>query len=71
MTEQRDIRFMIDINTYKKMHADAQIRGRLKDEIGPEAMAQDEPPSGSFALLLPPNIYGFNMQEKKWSMPRS
>jgi len=68
MIVQRDVRFMIAVNTYK-MHPDAQTKGRMRDEVGPEAMAQDEPPSGNFTLLLLPNIFGFNMQEKKWSMP--
>jgi hypothetical protein len=66
---QTDVRFMIDITTYKKMHADSAVSKRhLRDDLGPEAMAQDAPPGENFLLLLPPSILGFNMQEKKWSM---
>ena len=58
---------MIDITTYRKMHPDAKaFSHRLRDDLGPEKMAQDEPPGGDFLLLLPANVYGFNMQEKKW-----
>lgn len=62
---------MIDTNTYKKMHPDAQKGRRLRDEIGAEAMAKDTAPSEEFVLMLPPNLLGFNMQEKKWSTSRS
>ncbi len=59
---------MIDITTYRKMHPDAAIfKLRLTDELGEEAMKKEEPPGEEFLLLLPPNVYGFNMQEKKWS----
>jgi hypothetical protein len=68
-----DARFMVDMQTYKKMHSEVSVKGRkgddsrhTRDDLGPDAMAQDEPPSKQFPLLLPPNIYGFNMQDKKW-----
>jgi hypothetical protein len=60
---------MIDMTTYKKMHADKTTsKRRMRDDLGANAMAQDEPPGDLFLLLLPPNIFGFNMQEKKWSI---
>ncbi|KAI9876054.1 MAG: hypothetical protein M1830_007447 [Pleopsidium flavum] len=62
-----DVRFMIDTTTYKKMHPDAVISNfLLRDDLGPKVLEQDEPPDGDFVMLLPPNIFGFNMQEKKW-----
>ncbi|KAL9117302.1 MAG: hypothetical protein Q9187_006162, partial [Circinaria calcarea] len=62
-----DVRYMVDIATYRKMHPKAAVfHRRLRDELGPEKMAQDEPPGGEFLLLLPAHVYGFKMQEKKW-----
>lgn len=62
---------MIDISAFQKMHPESRkiIGGRSPDNVLPpeEANAED-PPSGDFLLLLPSNIYGFQMQEKKWSM---
>jgi hypothetical protein len=59
-------RFMIDVATYWKIHSDKRLPPFV-DQLG-GAMAQDEPPEGNFIFLLPPNIFGFNMQEKKWGM---
>ncbi|KAI9869908.1 MAG: hypothetical protein M1830_004937 [Pleopsidium flavum] len=62
-----DVRFMIDTTTYRKMHPDAaKSNPQLRDDLGPKALERDEPPDGDFVMLLPPNIFGFNMQEKKW-----
>ena len=36
------------------------------DELGPEAMARDEPPDDQFELLLPLKIKGYNLRRKKW-----
>ncbi len=55
--------------TYWKIHSNK--RGEpFEDQLG-DAMNEEEPPEGNLLLLLPPNIYGFNMQEKKWSMTAS
>lgn len=59
-------RFMIDIATYKKMHADTKTnQRRLRDDLGDDVSTAD-PPSEDFLLLLPHTFLGFNMQEKKW-----
>lgn len=59
---------MVDITTYKRMHPATDIaKSRLKDGIGKQAMENDPPPDDKFVLLLPPFVYGFNMQEKEWS----
>lgn len=57
-------RFMVDVATYWKIHSN-QRNETYEDQLG-DAMNEDEPPEGNFLLLLPPSIYGFNMQEKKW-----
>jgi hypothetical protein len=58
---------MIDIGIYKKMHPNSSNYKTLnRDDLGLEAMASDIPPGGVFTLLLPSQLIGFNMQEKKW-----
>jgi len=57
---------MIDSLTYRAMHPGANSNV-LIDELGPEAMACDKPPSQEFLLLLPNIATGFDMSEKKWS----
>jgi hypothetical protein len=37
-----------------------------EDELGEQIMSCDDPPKGSFVYIVPANIYGFDMQEKKW-----
>ena len=60
---------MIDITTYKKMHPEAAISNKLlRNYLEPKVMDSEEPPDGDFLLLLPPNIFGFDMLEKKWGM---
>ncbi|KAI9738381.1 MAG: hypothetical protein M1834_008884 [Cirrosporium novae-zelandiae] len=62
--EYDDARFMIDIFTYRKMHPSKDRR--LRNDLGPEAMEFEEPPDEEFLLLLPTDVLGYNMQEKKW-----
>jgi hypothetical protein len=71
---------MIDIETYKEMHvvesssepqnrhiSEAVVNGQ--DDIGPNIMSKDEPPSDDkFLLCLPNTIVAFNMNAKKWSL---
>ncbi|KAI1751152.1 hypothetical protein F4782DRAFT_505964 [Xylaria castorea] len=66
-----DERYMIDLKAYRSLHKnnqyDRMLQGSgLADELGPEAMKNDEPPDDKFELLLPPTIKGFNMRRKKW-----
>jgi hypothetical protein len=63
---QTDTRFMIDLATFYKMHPEKRPITRLTDHLGVEASAREKPPGGNFLLLLPANVQGFNMQEKKW-----
>lgn len=62
---------MIDHLTYRSLHKDNQYEGNgwkkgLKDELGAEAMARDDPPDDEFELLLPLTIKGYNLRRKKW-----
>ena len=58
---------MIDLKTHRSVHPDNKLyQSHLKDELGPEAMARDEPPNEQFELLLPLQIKGYNLRRKKW-----
>lgn len=62
---------MIDLHTYRSLHKDNHFdnygwKKSLQDELGPEAIARDEPPDGQFELLLPLKIKGYNLRKKKW-----
>jgi SpoVK/Ycf46/Vps4 family AAA+-type ATPase len=60
---------MIDYNTYRELHPDAvAFHKESKDDLGEGTMDKNEPPDGSFVLLLPATIDGFAIQDKKWSM---
>ena len=59
-----DLRYMIDPITYKTLHKNnAQP---LRDDLGPEVVSAEKPPSDPFPLLLPATINGFSMRNKKW-----
>ncbi|KAJ5369035.1 uncharacterized protein N7496_008795 [Penicillium cataractarum] len=58
-------RYMVDVKTYHRMHENAESSFQ-KDDLGPEATSKDDPPSGSFLMLLPHKIYGFGFTDKKW-----
>ena len=59
-----DLRYMIDLMTYKKLHK--SYAPSLRDDLGPELSSAEKPPSDLFPLLLPATINGFNMRNKKW-----
>ncbi|KAK6508672.1 hypothetical protein TWF506_010751 [Arthrobotrys conoides] len=59
-------RFMIDTMTYRKMHPQSSLaKETLVDGLG-ERMKDDSPLEDNQMLVLPPTIYGFHVQEKKW-----
>ncbi len=67
--KQQDMRFMIDNSTYKRLNPDSQVaKMQLKDELGADAMASVEPPSLMFIQFLPSHLWGFSLQDKKWSI---
>ena len=63
---------MIDNKTYRKMHESAQAFNFLKVETTrafdrmPPYLTTDDEPSDTSLLLLPPEIHGFYLNEKKW-----
>ena len=61
---------MVDFNTYRKMHSSAAVfkhKAKSSDILPLDAMEKDEPPDDQFLLLLPANVWGFSLQDKKWS----
>ena len=62
---QENERYMIDLKTYRRLHG-FPGQSTLKDELGPDAMARDDPPDEQFILLLPLGIKGYNLRRKKW-----
>lgn len=70
---KNDSRFLIDSRTYKKSYHDKQaprsdfpITQDFRDDLGKEAMDQDQPPTEEFALTVPTTLPGFNMHDKLW-----
>lgn len=62
---------MIDTSTYKKLHSSNLSSGiPCRDDMGPEAMAREEPPVDDTVLLFPSIVTGYNMRLKKWSNMR-
>jgi hypothetical protein len=65
-------RFMVDIETHKKLHRDANTRTQRQQSPGPtdlepRYMCQDDPDLGDdFFMCLPTSIFGFNMDKKQW-----
>ena len=58
---------MIDLKTYQSLHKHNFPKSNgLKDELGLEAIAREDPPDDQFELLLPLNIKGYNLRRKKW-----
>ena len=60
-------RYMVDITTYKELHMKGQnVEAPGRDDLGEELMESEDPPGGSFVLLLPPKILGYGLHDKKW-----
>jgi len=57
---------MIDIIAYQTMHKSRSANKEVENGLSSEAMENDQLPDGDFALILPSNIYGFHIQDKKW-----
>lgn len=65
-------RFMIDSTLGKACYRHnpekpKELISELKDDLGPLAMNQTEPPGDKFLLTTPNFIWGFNMWDKAWS----
>ena len=64
---------MIDMKTYKMLHAGARENFvGVEAELDSASMASDELPQEPFAFLLPNEIKGYNLRTKKWGkcLPR-
>ncbi|KAJ5713103.1 uncharacterized protein N7483_010284 [Penicillium malachiteum] len=62
--EMTDERYMIDMDTYRKLHpAQRESSAGLKHNINAAAIND---PNGKYQLLLPLNLKGYNLRHKKW-----
>jgi hypothetical protein len=62
-----DSRYMIDMKTYKMLHAGArEDSAAVEAELDSASMAADELPQEPFVFLLPNEIKGYNLRTKKW-----
>ncbi|GCB27380.1 ATPase family AAA domain-containing protein 3 [Aspergillus awamori] len=63
-------RFMIDFPTYLQLHPpegqNSKILREPGEEIPPERMEIDEPPSSPEIFLFPSTVVGYNLRRKKW-----
>jgi hypothetical protein len=57
---------MIDLKTYQRLHGSRPFAAGLKDELGQDSMAREDPPDDMFELLLPFKLKGYNLRKKKW-----
>lgn len=56
---------MVDVITYKMMHR-PDDQPATHNELSDDVFEKEEPPEGSFVLMLPPTIKGFSFRSKKW-----
>lgn len=65
-------RFMVDIETHKKLHRDGNGRSQRAPSSDPDVldakyMSEDNPDlADDFFMCLPTSIFGFNMDKKEW-----
>ncbi|KAK3367636.1 hypothetical protein B0H63DRAFT_489537 [Podospora didyma] len=72
-------RYMIDFETYKKLHADSVgfranivgfgaggMRVSSSMEMAPEVMDSDNPPPAPELLVFPSKLVAYNLRQKKW-----
>ena len=67
--EQQNSRFMIDMVTYKKLHGKQEGPAPVNKpptRLPEMKMKNEKPPSDDFFYLLPVNMNGFHMVEKRW-----
>ncbi|KAF3033325.1 hypothetical protein E8E12_004781 [Didymella heteroderae] len=62
-------RFMVDTNAYKTLHPRADLSTvDLRDSLGPQRMARNQPLDGNALLVFEPTVMAYNLQEKSWRM---
>ncbi|KAK1142927.1 hypothetical protein N8T08_007168 [Aspergillus melleus] len=64
-THERDSRFMVDAETYQKLHGASSDSFPEQPVFNHDALQNDEPPH-DFVLLLPHEIQGFGLNDRKW-----
>lgn len=58
---------MVDTNAYKTLHPRADLSTvHLRDSLGPQRMARNQPPDGNALLVFEPTVMAYNLQEKSW-----
>ena len=72
LNEQPDSRFMIDYQTYSKMHPSAEvfdfeIAEKLSFDARPSYLDLDTNGNADLYCLMAPGTYGFCLTENKWS----
>ena len=64
-TFQTDERYMIDAETYKKLHPPAAWKNYGNRYLDASELNQEKPPR-ELEFLFPPSIKGYNLRRKKW-----
>lgn len=58
---------MVDYAMFRRIYPNKSIFDDNTDDLGEEAMNKTEPPDDDFLAMLPPYIYGFDIDSKTWS----
>lgn len=58
---------MVDYAMFRRIYPNKAIFDNNTDDLGEEAMNETEPPDDDFLAMLPPYIYGFDIDSKTWS----
>jgi AAA+ superfamily predicted ATPase len=64
--EAEEERYIVDLETFKKLHSYSSSAISGRDDLGTEMMNSPNPPNKDFLMLLPSEVKGFNLREKKW-----
>ncbi|KAL2288349.1 hypothetical protein FJTKL_04389 [Diaporthe vaccinii] len=67
---QAEKRFMVDYAMLRRMYLNKAIFKNTIDDLGEEALNKTEPPDDDFLVMLPPYIYGFDIDSKAWKLIR-
>ncbi|KAF2967536.1 hypothetical protein GQX73_g6025 [Xylaria multiplex] len=61
-------RYIIDMKMYRELHkrGEDSTQNKGTDDLGPEALKQNDPPNDKFVYLMPLTIKGYNLKRKKW-----
>lgn len=62
---------MVDYAILRRFYPNKAIFENSTDDLGEEAMNKTEPPDDDFLAMLPPHIFGFDIESKTWSKCRT